>query len=655
MPLRYLYISITLLLANNINCQNLEEFKNHSWGNSTSYFKHQTEEEAIIGVKDKIIINFEYNDNGHLIEYDLIHKAFILNSDEEIEAYNKLYLPSISSTTQLEEIKARVIKKNGDINVLDKDKILSSKDEETNIESKYYAFEGVEKGSIIEYYYILKKSPVISGKKIKAQHSYLNKNYEFDLYCPLNLIFKFKSYNNLPEIIRDTNTNDKNHWQLNLKTINKLDHEEQSAYSASKMSFIYKLDRNTATNSYDISSYSSVANRFYNKYYSAKSKNELKAVRKLINGTDCKIARNKWGEIRAIEDYLKSTIYTVSTGNDDLYDISKIIINKIASDQGMINLYVAIFNELEIKHQIVLTSNRFDLKFDKKFEASNFLTDCLFYFPDLKAYLSPTSINSRLGFPPMEFTNTYGLFIKEININNMKTGLAKVKFIEAVDYKKNFSDMIINIDLDTNDISKSIVKFDRSSAGYNAINIQPFMNFYADEDKMEILDDYIKSINEDISIINKTVFYDDAKYFGIEPFKVSSEFYLDPFIEKAGKTIILKVGNLIGPQTEMYQEKERILPLENQFNRNYHRVITINIPEKYKINNLDALTINNEYVKDSETLMSFKSSFTFENNTLTVIVDEYYNLITIEPILYNTYRKIINSAADFNKVSLILE
>lgn len=77
--------------------------------------------------------------------------------------------------------------------------------------------------------------------------------------------------------------------------------------------------------------------------------------------------------------------------------------------------------------------------------------------------------------------------------------------------------------------------------------------------------------------------------------------------------------------------------------------------EKDKINNLDALTINNEYVKDSETLMSFKSSFTFENNTLTVIVDEYYNLITIEPILYNTYRKIINSAADFNKVSLILE
>ena len=53
--------------------------------------------------------------------------------------------------------------------------------------------------------------------------------------------------------------------------------------------------------------------------------------------------------------------------------------------------------------------------------------------------------------------------------------------------------------------------------------------------------------------------------------------------------------------------------------------------------------------------MSFNSSYTFENNTLIVTIDEYYNIIDIKPELYNTYRKIINSAADFNKVSLILE
>ena len=318
-------------------------------------------------------------------------------------------------------------------------------------------------------------------------------------------------------------------------------------------------------------------------------------------------------------------------------------------------MYTALFTELEIEHQIVLTSNRFDLKFDKKFEASNFLTDYLIYFPDIKSFMDPIGINSRLGFPPPEFTNNYGLFIKEININNMKTGLAKIKFIDPVDYKKNFDEMIVDVTLDTNDINKSMVKFERSTGGYYAINIQPFMSFYKEEDKKQVIDEYIKYLDNNISIINTVVFYDDAKYFGIEPFKVSSEFYLDPFIEKAGEKYILKVGNLIGPQLEMYQEKKRILPVESEFNRNYHRVITIKIPEKYKIKNVDDLIIDNNYIEDSKNRMSFKSSYTLKDDILTITIDEYYNMIEIDPDLYNTYRKIINSAADFNKVSLILE
>jgi hypothetical protein len=635
--------------------QNLEELKKYTWENEPNYFKYNQELEGLIGVKDKMIVDFEYDDNGNLIEYHLIHKAYILNADDEIEAYNKLYLPATNSTSELKEIKARVIKKNGDTHVLDKSKILTSKDEETNIESKYYAFEGVEKGSIIEYYYILKRAAAYSGEKKTIQFDYINNNYEFDLYCPTNLIFKLKSYNKLSEVVLDTNSTDQNHWQLNIEKVVALEYEEQSAYNARKMFFIYKLDRNTATNKRDLSSYSSIAKNVYDLYYSEKSKTELKAIRKLINNTDCKIARNKAGKIRAIEDHIKSTFYIVSQNNQELSDISRIIINKTASFRGILKLYVAILNELEIKHQIGLTSDRYLLKFDKKFEASNFLTDYLIYFPELKSYMSPTSIGSRLGFPLPEFTNTYGLFIKEINVNNMKTGLAKIRFIEPVDYKKSFDEMIIDIHLDTNDINKSIVKFDRSTGGYYAINTQPFMNFYKDEDKTEIIDGYIKYLSKDISILNKTVFYDDAKYFGIEPFKVSAEFHLAPFIENAGEKTILKVGNLIGPQAEMYQEKERILPIENQFKRNYHRIITIKIPKKYKIKNVDDLNIDNEYVKDSKTLLSFKSSYTFENNTLIITVDEYYNMIDIEPSFYNTYRKIINSAADFNKISLVLE
>ena len=655
MQLKYLFIPLVLLFTNDIASQNLEELKNYNWENEPKYFKHNVGSESLIGVKDKAIVCFEYDNDGNLIEYDLIHKAYILNSDEEIEARNKLYLPATSSASELKKIGARVIKKNGDINVLDKSKILTSKDEETKIESKYYAFEGVEKGSIVEYYYILKRIAAYSGKKITVQHDYVNKNYEFDLYSPKNLVFKIKSYNDLTKVTLDTTSTDQNHWQLHLEQVDKLEYEGQSAYNASKLFFVFKLNRNTATNNNNVYSYSNVANNIYNLLYSEKTKNESRAIKKLIIDTDCKIARNKYASIRAIEDHIKSTIYVVNQGNAELSSITKIITNKIASYVGIVKLYATLFNELEIEHQIVLTSNRFNSKFDKKFEASNFLTDYLIYFPDIKSFMSPTIVGSRLGFPPPELTNTYGLFIKEININNMKTGLAKTKFIDPVDYKKTFDEMLVDITLDTTDVNESIVKFDRSTGGYYAMHLQPFMSFYKDEDKKEMVNEYIKYLSKDISIINKTVFYDDAKYFGVKPFKVSAEFNLAPFIEKAGETIILKIGNLIGPQVEMYQEKERVLPVEHQFKRNYHRVITIKIPEKYKIKNIDDLNIENKYATDLETLMSFKSSYIFENNTLTVTVDEYYNMIDIKPDLYNTYRNIINSAADFNKVSLVLE
>lgn len=650
----YLWIVLLFLLTNHLKGQNLEELKNYNWESNPNYFEYGNSEEELIGVKDKEIIDFEYDDEGNLIEYHLVHTAYILNSDEAIEDYNKLYLPYTSASRELKTIKARVIKKNGEILELDESKILTSKDEETQVERKYYAFEGIEKGGIIEYYYLLKKTPLYTGKKVTQQYDYENNNYEFDLYCPINLRFKIKSYNELPDIIIDTSVTDKNHWKLTIKKVDKLEREDQAAYNARKLFFIYKLDKNTATNKNDLTAYSDIAQNIYSLYYSEKTKGEIKSIKKLINETNCNIARNKDGKIRAIENYIKSSFYLVPQ-NREFSEISEVIVRKTASYTGIIKLYTAIFTELEIDHQIVLTSDRFNLKFDKGFEAYNFLTDYLIYFPAIKAYMSPTDVMSRLGYPPVELVNNYGLFIKEINVNNIKTSLAKKKFIGSTDYKKNFDEMLVNIDLKKEDVEQSIVKFERSTSGYYAMGIQPFMNLFKDEDKTEIVDEYIKYLSEDIVILNKTVLNDDSKYFGVEPFKVISEFHLDPFIEKAGNKIILKVGNLIGPQMEMYQEKERILPVEMAFKRDYHRVITINLPEDLKIKNINDLNIYNDYVEDGETLMSFKSSYTLENNTLVITVDEFYDVIEIAPNLYNTYRKIINSAADFNKVSLVLE
>lgn len=635
--------------------QNLTELKDYSLDEKPNYHKFNDPKEAIIGVKDKVIVNYEYGDDNKLAEYYLEHRAMILNTDEVIEDNNKLYIPISSSSSKLLVMKARVINKNGEIIDLDESKIFTSKNEETNSEYRYYAYEGIEIGSIVEYYYILKRSPSYSGKKHTLQSSYNKYNLNFELFSPNNLYFKFKSYNGLNEVVLDTSAKDYYHWETKVDSLTKLDNEEQSAFNANKKFLIYKLDQNSYSKKYDLSSYGGIASDIYNYYYKELTKQEKKSITKIIKESNCKIARDKPAKIRAIEDYIKLTYYVAEYDNSELTDITKIVTNKIASKQGIVKLYTAILRELEIDCQIVMTCDRFNLKFDKEFEAYNFLVNYLIYFPKLKSFLSPTDISSRLGYPPSELTNTYGLFVKEINVNNLKTGLGKIKFINPIEYTKNFDKMRVNVNIDKDDIHQSIVELDRSTGGYYAMNIQPFMNLFKEENKKEIIDEYIKFIDNDINIIKKKVFYDDAKYFGIEPFQVIAEFKLSSFIENAGDNIILKVGNLIGPQMEMYQKKERVQPIETRFKRNYDRVITLNIPEKYKIKNLDDLNIYNEYKIDDKVVMYFKSSYTFEGNKLVITANEYYDIIEVKPELYNTYRKIINSAADFNKVSLILE
>jgi hypothetical protein len=42
-------------------------------------------------------------------------------------------------------------------------------------------------------------------------------------------------------------------------------------------------------------------------------------------------------------------------------------------------------------------------------------------------------------------------------------------------------------------------------------------------------------------------------------------------------------------------------------------------------------------------------------NTYVVVVDEFYHQIAYPKSLYEEYRKVINAAADFNKIVLLIE
>ncbi len=647
-------LSVILLFVAQIAVAQTELFyKDYNWEASPKYKVDDSITDPILSLKEKIATEFYFEGDG-LVEYFLEHKVLWLNSDEKIESYNKVYLP-YSSTSELKVNRARVITNEGEIIELDSSKILTAEDEETGRNYKYFAFEGVTKGSFIEYYYIVKRYPRYSGNRITLQSSFDKKNVEFDLYAPKNLIFEFKSYNGLPEIALDTVLKEKKHWQLQVDHLKGLLNEEVSAYQASKGSLIYKLDRNIYSNVRDISSYNKVAQNIYNFYYPEISDKLKKQLKKFI--TEATEKQNLEGEalIRKLEFFIKSNIFVTEGGGDNLKDLKEVMANKVANETGVLKLYTALFKYLNIKHEIVITSNREDLKFDKDFEANNFLTDFLIYFNTYKTYMSPTEMESRYGFPPAFLTDNYGLFIKEVKVGDFTSGLGKIKYIKPIPAEKTVDKMILDITFEVDNIANCQVKLDRSFAGYYGMYFHPVMHLIKDENKDELIESFADRLHKDVKINSKRVENEDSELFGIKPIHFILDFESEAFTEKAGRKYLFKVGELIGRQMEMYQEKERVLPVENEFTRSYFRTINITIPEGYKIANLDDITIKNTFTEDGKEILIFDSYYELDGNQLKITADEHYRQNIIKVDNYEAYRTVINSAADFNKVTLVFE
>ncbi len=97
------------------------------------------------------------------------------------------------------------------------------------------------------------------------------------------------------------------------------------------------------------------------------------------------------------------------------------------------------------------------------------------------------------------------------------------------------------------------------------------------------------------------------------------------------------------------------MPVENEFQRSYVRTIKVNIPEGYQISNLDDIKIDNSYIRKGKKALSFLSDYELKDNVLTIVANEYYRMNIVAASEYEEYRKVINTAADFNKITLILE
>ena len=638
-----------LFITSTSFAQTVPFFKSYNWELNPKYTIESSDKD-MIAIKDKVVTEFIF-ENQNLIEYYLEHKILWLNSDDRIEEYTKVYLPSANDASQV-VINVRIIKKTGEIIVLDKSRILGSENEKTGIKFNYFSIDAIEKGSIIEYYYVAKRRPKLQGAMVDIESDYDKQTVEFDLYAPSNLSFSFKSFNLETTVKKIENITEKTHWKFSAKDVKAVNKEDKAPYNASIGFIMYKLHENTANNAI-ITSYYNVAQNLFDFYYSTYSELEKKLIHKFAKNFKFDEDLKDENKARIIDLFIKENIYISENDSENLTNVLK---TKTANETGVIKLYIALFEKFNVTHEMVLTSNRLLLKFDKDFEATNFLQEFLFYFPASKKYLSPSKFGTRFGFPPPYFMNNFGLFITGYDINGKRKAFSEVKFIEGIPASLSSDEMLIEVNFNTKDLTKNTIALERKLNGYYAMNLHPFMNLIQPNRINEVIDQYfVQNSDKNAKVLKREFINEDPSLFGVKPFVVKFNISSEYFVEKTGDKYLFKLGDLIGPQMEMQQEKKRILPLEAEFNRSYYRTIKIHIPEGYQISNLEDIIIKNSYATKDKELFIFDSYYTLEGDVLTVTADEHYRETFVAPEIFEAYRTVINSAADFNKVTLILE
>lgn len=640
--IQFIFCSATILAQT-------EFYKNYDWSDSIAYSKIEATSKVILNKQE--IIEFHYDDDV-LVEYYLKHQKEFLVTDKDIEESNRRFI-TYANESELVFAKARVLKPDGKLIVLGDSKLLDAVNEETGEKSKFFAFEGIEKGSIIEYMFVVKKAPSYYGRAIQMQSTDSVISYNLDVVAPSNLVLKFTTLNDTTQTEYDTLYKEKNRWHIGINNVPALKDELFAPLNLLYKQVVFKLDRNLGNGVKDISSFGNASQNVYNNLHANFTKADEKALDKFIKSIGIPENATIDDKIWKIDNYIKTNI-RITEDFQLSSSVADICETQLASEFGIIRLYISIFEKLKIDYNIVLTCDRSVSKFNKDFESFNSITDYLIYFPETNKFLDPGEYAYRYGLVPAQFTDNYGLFIKETSLGEFKTGVGKVKFIPPSGYKDTYSNLDIKVTIN-NTVDEVSIAMKDASFGHYAVYTQPYLRLLDESDLKNFIENGLKNHMNNIEVIDWQIADTGAEVIGKLPLIVTSNSKNDDLIEKAGDKYLFKVGELIGPQMELYSREERKLPLYNDYKRQYIRHIEIMLPEGYIVKNLTDLNLYSDSEKEGKKVLMFDSHYSIDGNKLVIDIDEFYDQIYFDKDEYQSYREVVNRASDFNKVVLILE
>lgn len=607
-----------------------------------------TKDGSAVIIEDNRYINYKYPLSNTAWRIVTRHSIVYIKTSEGLDDNNKIFiqLPKEGTITFL---KARSISPSGKIIELDKSNIKEMKDYDGGGNLKVFAIEGAEIGGQIEYSYTVKTPQYDSGKEMFSKEYKTLRASVLIKYVKGIYALDSKALNS--DYIIESEKIDGN-ISYTFKNILPISKEENSTPEANRTFVEYKMINTPFRYDFSYTNYKTVIRQLkFNFLTTTVTGSTVKKILKSFTG----ISENEEETIRNLNAYVKRNFHYKNEYLNSYENLATIGKTKVANDLGMTKLFCRLLSELNIEYEVLVTSDKNESWLDTNYCSRYSLDQYALYFPQYDSYLYPSSTYMQYGLLPWWIIGNQALVISKDNDE------PNFKEIPSLVADSNCTNLKINVNMDLSDNS-TIYSIDQFGLGYVAATYNSSIYFSeTEQEKEQELEDIVnwRYPNDEILEVKMidSVKWGDISYchdFACKR-ELKASVKSTSFYERAGDKLLLKVGSLIGPQNELYSEIKRIQPITTHYNKSYVFEINIPIPEGYSYGGDQNGKISNLFQDDKgENIASFDSTIDIIDNTIVIKIYEYYAKVNIDKKYYEDYRRVINSAADFNKSIILL-
>ena len=641
MEKKFLFLRF-LLIVLSVNSFS-QSYLNINWDDKTGDLKTSNHDlQGIFSNHYVEYFNSKFSDEVYI--YETHHMKTKINKITD-DSNNDIFISKIN-VSEIVDVKSKII--NDDTTATyGFEEMKKMIDKSTSSENyNYYKIPGIKEQDIVEVIYTVKRDFNFNGNKI-IEESYPILSSKFIL---IENDFKsnIKIYNSFNSFVEDTLIDGKKSKIINFKNLDATSNEQYSTPIANKIKVSYQCYENRE----DVSQTEYWNNLVQNlrELFFPSSINPIAIdLFNEIQKNNISIPKNEISISNKIDEYIKNNFIISDDDDPNLNEISYIFDNKISNDFSIIQVYTNLLKAAKVDYEVAISCNRYFLKFDPELFDPNQLREFVIYLPKSEKYISPNRIEYRVSEAPDDLLGNYGVFIDK-NLDYY--------FSEITQSDKNFSEIKKKIEIYIpKNLKKLKIKENRSFSGYWAIMNRNYVSL-SENEETDFLIDYF-TIN---GLDNKKVTNYNIKNFDISnnsyntPLRINSTITTTELVEEVDGLVYLKVGKVIGLQSNLFDDNKRINEIEINFPNSYEYQIEVEIPKGYRVSDYSELNKAKEFLSvDGSISAKFNSKATLNNNKINIVINEFYKNLRYDKGRYQEFREVINAAAKFYESTVILE